>query len=508
MKIKLSGYNVDKELLDSLKEQSNYTKNNLTPETFSAGYARISRMDKPVDEIRRQACKDVSKARKSNKAIIFAMGHHSVAEHAVFNFDIIGISRLAIEALEKFRLCSFTEKSQRYIKLDDDYVVPKELDKAESKAKDLFIKTIQYQNKTYHELYNGLMSWFEKTYNDKYKDKNGYNELEGMAKEDARYIVSLATEGQLGMTINARSIELLFRRFASHNLLEVKEIGQILFSEVESVAPSIILFVEPNPFDEKTYSELSKIVDKFKSNYINSESFNKIDLQDSKDVVFLKNSNIYDTHLIASLCHSVSKMDFNYCFALAEKMSEQEKKETIKTACKDMQFYDTLIREFEHVNATLEMKVSASCFAQLKRHRMASITTQEYDPELGVTVPPTILEAGLKDIFMDAVHETEKAYYELKKQIPAGAADYILTNAHRRRVLMTANIRELYHISRLREDKHAQWDIRNISTKITKKVKENIPIGMMLAGGKNSYESIYSKIYGQKPKVSLPEELK
>ena len=52
------------------------------------------------------------------------MGHHSVAEHAVFNFDVIGISRLAMEELEKFRLCSYTEKSQRYITLDKDFVLP------------------------------------------------------------------------------------------------------------------------------------------------------------------------------------------------------------------------------------------------------------------------------------------------------------------------------------------------------------------------------------------------
>ena len=38
-------------------------------------------------------------------------------------FDILGCSRLAIEALEWHRLCSYTEKSQRYITLDGDFVV-------------------------------------------------------------------------------------------------------------------------------------------------------------------------------------------------------------------------------------------------------------------------------------------------------------------------------------------------------------------------------------------------
>ena len=39
--------------------------------------------------------------------------------------------------------------------------------------------------------------------------------LEGWAKEDARYAISMATETQLGMTINARNLELMLRRLAA-----------------------------------------------------------------------------------------------------------------------------------------------------------------------------------------------------------------------------------------------------------------------------------------------------
>ncbi len=78
------------------------------------------------------------------------MGHHSVAEHAVFNFDIIGVSRLAVEEIEKFRLCSFTEKSQRYIKLGDDFVIPEEVKKAGKE--DVFLRTVRAQNGLYHKL--------------------------------------------------------------------------------------------------------------------------------------------------------------------------------------------------------------------------------------------------------------------------------------------------------------------------------------------------------------------
>ena len=88
MEITLAGFNVD---LETLKELSRGKKKKpvLTPETISAAYARISRSPDSPTELRKVARKEIEKARKSNRTIIFEMGHHSIAEHSVFNFDII-----------------------------------------------------------------------------------------------------------------------------------------------------------------------------------------------------------------------------------------------------------------------------------------------------------------------------------------------------------------------------------------------------------------------------------
>jgi len=138
MKILLAGYNLDYDLIRKLKDKS-ALRQDLTPETISAAYARISRSPKMVSELREIARVEVDKARQSNRTIVFSMGHSSVAEHAVFNIDILGVSRLLVEEIEKFRLCSFTEKSQRYVTLEGDYVVPEEI--TNRKLKQLFKDT-------------------------------------------------------------------------------------------------------------------------------------------------------------------------------------------------------------------------------------------------------------------------------------------------------------------------------------------------------------------------------
>jgi len=155
LRVILAGYNFD-------VSQLLHKKTLCTPETISAAYARISRSKKSVDELRKDAAHDVEKARRSNKNIVFEMGHSSVAEHAVFNFDIIGISRYLTEFVQRTRLASFTEKSQRYVTLDGDYVIPEELQNDAQVLKQ-FQDTIRLQNETYLSLFEKLKIYFQQT---------------------------------------------------------------------------------------------------------------------------------------------------------------------------------------------------------------------------------------------------------------------------------------------------------------------------------------------------------
>lgn len=491
MQVILAGYNVDSEVIEELKKKSPQ-REDVTPETLSASYARISRDPRPVNELRAVARAEVEKARKSNRNIIFKMGHHSVAEHAVFNFDIIGVSRLAIEEIEKFRLCSYTEKSQRYISLTDDFVIPVEVKK--SGMKDIFVKTIKSQNALYHRLYKKLRSYFFEKNREMAKNPKKHSILDGWAKEDARYVTSLATEGQLGMTVNARNLEFLIRRFASKELAELKEFNQKIYALVKDVAPSIILFTEASDFDSKTYQELGE-----KAQFFAGSS------GEGKETVFLVDYTPQpDTKLIASLLHTVSSLSYGKCLKKANRLKPEEKRDFLKIAFHHMEFYDFPLREFEYINLTYDLIISASCFAQLKRHRMATLTAQDYNPELGVTVPPSIEAVGSKKEFMEMIDETNQAYFHLKGALEQGA-EYVLTNAHRRRVLLKVNARELYHISRLREDATAQWDIRSTAAEMTKLAAGVMPLTCLLIGGKDSYPEVYKNTFGRSPKFSPPK---
>ncbi len=493
MKVLLAGYNIDSTVIEELKSKS-CSRDDVTPETLSAAYARISRDPRPIDELRAVARAEVEKARRSNRTIIFKMGHHSVAEHAVFNFDIIGISRLAMEEIEKFRLGSFTEKSQRYVKLEDDFVVPEEVKEAGRESD--FIKTVHEQNVLYHKLYDQLKPYMFQKNPEMAADKKKHSVLDGLAKEDARYVLSLATQGQLGMTLNARNLEHLIRRFASKEFAELREVNQRIYKLAKGVAPSIILFTDANNFDAKTYKNLEQR----SADWVKPE---KRPLGDSVQLVeFTKEA---DTKLVAALLHSTSLSSYKQCLKKARTLSHEDKLDLVKTAFQYMEFYDAVLREFEHIDLIFDLIVSASCFAQLKRHRIATLTVQKYNPELGVVIPPSIEKIGMKSEFLEVIEKTNKVYYSLKKALEVGA-EYILTNAHQRRVLFKTNARELYHFSRLREDSTAQWDIRSLAKKMRQASAQVMPLTCLLLGGKGAYPETYQSLFNKLPCFLPPED--
>jgi len=492
MKVYLAGFNVDTTVLEEL-EQVAGKRADLTPEVISAAYARISRDPRPINEIRVEARKEVGRSRKSNETIIFKMGHHSVAEHAVFNFDILGLSRFAMEEAEKFRLCSYTEKSQRYITLDKDFVIPEEIKKTHFEKP--FLKMVQLQNEAYFKLFEKLKDYIFRKHASVAADPKKHNLLEGFAKEDARYITSLATESQVGVTVNARILELMLRRFASHPLAEVKNLGRSIYDIVSPVAPSIVIFREANDRDLKTYPELKETLKEFIKNPKPDSSKN---IKEVQLVEFPKDG---DKLVLAAFLHTSSNLSYDQCKSIAGKLNKEQSKKIFKTSWQNMQFYDSMLREFEYVNLTFNIILSAACFGQLKRHRMSTITAQSYDPNLGVTIPQSIKETGMEKYFREIVDKTNEVYAAINKEIPL-AAPYILTNAHRKRVLVRLSLRELYHISRLREDTHAQWDIQNISCLMSKEAKKVMPLTTELLCGKDKYNETYQNIFGRLPKIT------
>ncbi len=486
MKIILAGFNLDYETIKEMQAATPGAEH-FTPETVSAAYARISRNPAPVNELRASARREVEKSRRSNQSIVFDMGHSSIAEHAVFNIDVLGVSRLLVEEIEKFRLCSYTEKSQRYVLLQDDFVTPREI--REAGLAEAFMRIVKAQNAFYHRLYEGLLPWVLEENRELAAVPANRSMLEGWAKEDARYVLCLATEAQLGMTINTRNLELMLRRLAAHPLEEAKEYSRQLYDATKAIAPSLVRYTAATEFDRLTRDDVRGVAGTLIGRAGLAPETGLVE-----EVRLAWATPDADNRTAAALLHAASRLPMEQCLRVAANLSPSDREALFMAAFRHMKAWDTPLREFENVDLQFDLVVSASCFAQLKRHRMATLVTQDYDPALDVTVPPSIAAIGMEKPFREMMARTEEMYETIRRSVPP-AAPYILTNAHRKRVLMKMNARELYHIARLRADRHAQWDIRRLTEAMLTRAREAMPLTLMMAGGKDGFAELYDQYF-------------
>ncbi len=200
------------------------------------------------------------------------IGHESPLEHVNFTFAIEGISRVTTHQLVRHRLASYSQQSQRYVKLEQfEYIIPPEIEKNKD-AKKIFIETMERDQQAYDELVMLLIvdkidkkhpGWTkDKKYLEKYNKYNGdrtlvdifkeynkkeYNALEKEAIEDARYVFPNACETKIVVTMNARSLLHFFNvRCCNRAQWEIRAMADEMLKECKKVAPTLFKKAGPD----------------------------------------------------------------------------------------------------------------------------------------------------------------------------------------------------------------------------------------------------------------------
>jgi len=127
----------------------------------------------------------------------------------------------------------------------------------------------------------------------------------------------------------------------------------------------------------------------------------------------------------------------------------------------------------EHISFSFRISgISRACSHQLVRHRMASYSqrSQRYVSEssCNVVIPESVKNnEEANDVFLNMLRNLKYSYNELVALgIPKEDARFVLPNACETSVVMTINTRSLRNFFKLRMDKHAQWEIRELAMEI------------------------------------------
>lgn len=206
-------------------------------------------------------------------SLLVDLNHESPIEHVTFTFGVEGVSRSLTHQLVRHRIASYSQQSQRYVRLDQfQYIIPPAIEKNKI-AKALFVKSMEESQHHYDEITNLLFEdLYEKYLEEGLSEKEARLKAEKEAIEDARYIFPNACETKIVFTMNARSLLNFFRlRTCLRAQWEIRELATAMLKEVKKVYP--ILFKNagpkcltgPCPEGKMTCGKIKEVREKFKN---------------------------------------------------------------------------------------------------------------------------------------------------------------------------------------------------------------------------------------------------
>ncbi len=205
--------------------------------------------------------------------LLMDMGHESPIEHVTFTFGVEGVSRTLTHQLVRHRIASYSQQSQRYVRLNQfEYILPPNIGN-NSKAKELFIKAMEEDQKYYDEISAILYKdHYNKYISDGLDDKVARQKAEKEAIEDARYIFPNACETKIVFTMNTRTLLNFFSlRCCNRAQWEIRGLAIQMLKEVNKPYPILFKNAGPGcvrgacPEGSMTCGKIVEVREKFKN---------------------------------------------------------------------------------------------------------------------------------------------------------------------------------------------------------------------------------------------------
>ncbi len=430
----------------------------LTEEQIAVAFAMTSRRPEPFDEIAQQVTQE--KAADFHERWVLGYGHASVAEHAVLHLAVENISRIACDTLEDNRLASYTEKSSRYQVFPEGYYhVPSELDQQPAQKR-IYRETCDALFRDYQRCIDGCVEYLRtqhSQHSQRDQERAGAYDLRlrRIATDSCRLLLPAASLTNVGVTANARVLEHAISKLMSSELEEERHLGEELREQSQSITPTLIKYADVVPYLIQTNREQREI----SRNGEPEPTANLSQGSSPVGVSLVEWDEQAEEKLAAALVYRYSSRSYSQVWRQVVEMGVEERQGIIARCTASLGPHDAPVREFELIGYTFEFSMDYGAYREFKRHRMMSYVPQPPTVANGYRVPQVIADAGLEELFRGAMTRVERTHEQVAATSPA-AAQYLVTHAHYRRILARLNLRECYHLFKLRTSQLAHFSIR------------------------------------------------
>jgi len=459
----------------------------LPPETIAVTFAKTSRSPQSFREIAAELSDE--KSAQFHEKWVVGYGHSSVAEHAILHIAIENISRLAVESLESNRLASYTEKSTRYQKWGlEEFIIPPELE--DHPLRESYTRTCRLLLDSYHR----FMPVVQQLVMDEHPRQQGESETAWKQRirpeyiDVCRFLLPAASLANVGVTINARALEHAICKMLSHPLAEVRATGQEIKQAAQAVIPTLVKYANPTPYLENVRLSLQAAANRA----VSSPGF------PSDWCHLVHYDEEAEIRVLSAALYRFSGIGYTQASEYIRSLSLQEKQILAGKLLTGLNRHDIPLRELEHAYFTFDLILDQGAFAELKRHRMLTLTPQPLTTRLGFAIPHRITAASLEQEYRTVMEEVSATYEHLANFSPEVAA-YLVPNAFNRRVMITLNLRSADHLLNLRTASNAHFSIRRVAQRMASQLRDILPLfgSLLRANQEETWQEIEEKYFTQ-----------
>jgi thymidylate synthase ThyX len=399
----------------------------------------------------------------------FNGGHHTVYQHAHFEFGLENVSRQFVwNFLHSHPFYNSEQQSQRYVRLDRAQAFVPPLD---GEALTVYKRAIERSWSYYRELSAKLIPrtretlyqvWKVGPQSDERRRKRVEQQVEKKAIEVARYVLPLAAHTTLVHTISGIVLHRLWRMSRSGDTpFETSQVVNQMVDRVREVEPEFFERIGQGPLDESRIPEMGLLA-RANPRQAREEFDERLGGRISK----LVSADVQAERVAAQAVRGVlgiSERDMDDSQALEQLLNPALNRYRLETL--NVSMHSPMMRALEHVHYTFQKKISHTADSQDQRHRMAPASrplltaTDCHEPDY---LTPMLIRgnAETESLYRQAMEEAWAAKNQLiALGVPKEFAIYVLPNATAVRLTESGSLLHLLHKWTMRTCFNAQEEI-------------------------------------------------
>ena len=424
----------------------------------------------------------IERARKFYDRILDGYGDDSIGELGGAHLALENVSMLATKVLEDARIGgSPLEKSTRYVSFSDKdsgryryYRDPKLMD---SDHAELYVKACDHLFDCYVRLCEPVWEHVRKLLPREEGTSEAAYERSVKARgyDLIRGLLPASTQTNMGIFGNGRFFETLIRKLHLDPLEENRDLGQAAFEELSKVIPSFIRRADRNNNRFQEFEDYTNFKNSLMQAFHSKQISNEPNPPQEMDVQLIEYDQDAEDRMLAAMLFPFGHGSLQEFTEQLKNLPDSEKKRLI-------QEYAGLRQNRRHKPGrgiempfyTFDIVGDYGIYRDLQRHRMLTQERQLLSTRYGFEKPEEIEEAGLGEIYDEAMFQAAEAFDQLQKDFPF-EAQYVVPMGYRIRWFMKINLRSLSWMTELRSVPQGHTGYRRIAQQMYLRVRDVHP---------------------------------